>query len=84
MNHLVLNKLVSHPELGRPLPVHDVVYFVSPAGVRAYATTYGKDAFQREVWCLGEATQRALARCGASAIMVRPLQPLLSLVGDVP
>lgn len=74
VNHLVLNRLVQHSELGRPLPDHDVIYFVSPAGVRAFAKTYGKDAFQREVWCLGKATQQALAARGVSATVVRPLQ----------
>ena len=77
-NHLVLHRLVPHPELGQPLPNHNVIYFVSPAGVRAYAKTYGKEAFQREVWCLGKATQRALAACGVPATVVRPPQPLLS------
>lgn len=81
VNHLALHRLVPHPELGRPLPDHSVVYFVSPAGVRAYAKTYGKAAFQREVWCLGEATQKALAACGARATVVRPPQPSLSRVG---
>lgn len=78
VNHLVLHRLVPHPELGRPLPNHNVVYFVSPAGVRAYAKTYGKKAFQREVWCLGEATRRALAACGVPAIVVRPSRQLLA------
>ena len=54
VDHLVLHRLVPHPELGRPLPDHDVVYFVSPAGVRIYAETYGTNAFQGEVWCLGQ------------------------------
>ncbi len=72
VNRLVLNQLVRHPELGRPLPDHDVIYFVSPAGVRVYSATYGKEAFRREVWCLGSATQEALAECGVSATVVRP------------
>jgi hypothetical protein len=72
VNRLVLNQLVPHPELGRPLPDHDLIYFVSPAGVRAYATTYGKQAFRREVWCLGRATQEALAEFGVSPAVVRP------------
>ncbi len=76
VNRLALNLLVQHPELGRPLPDHDVVYFVSPAGVRVYAETYGKEAFRREVWCLGRATQEALAECGVSATVVRPQQPI--------
>ncbi|MDZ7618113.1 MAG: uroporphyrinogen-III synthase, partial [Patescibacteria group bacterium] len=69
---LALNRLVPHPELGRPLPEHDVIYFVSPAGVRAYAKAYGNAAFQRKIWCLGEATQQALAARGAAAAIVRP------------
>ena len=81
VNHLILHRLAPHPELGRPIPDHDVVYFVSPAGVRAYANVYGTEAFQREVWCLGKATQRALAAYGVAAIVVRPPQPLLSLSG---
>ncbi len=75
VSHLVLNRLLPNPELGRPLPNHDVIYFVSPAGVRAYAKTYGKEAFRREVWCLGQATRQALAARGLSATVVRPLQP---------
>jgi uroporphyrinogen-III synthase len=71
VNHLILNRLVCHPELGHPLPDHDVIYFVSPAGVRAYANTYGKGAFQREVWCFGKATQAALAAHGVSAILAK-------------
>jgi uroporphyrin-III C-methyltransferase/precorrin-2 dehydrogenase/sirohydrochlorin ferrochelatase len=77
VSRLVLDRLAPHPELGRPLPDHDVIYFVSPAGVRAYARTYGSSAFQREAWCLGEATRRALAAYGVEATVVRPQQPLL-------
>ena len=78
VNHLALHRLVTHPELGRRLPDHNVIYFVSPAGVHAYAKTYGKEAFQREVWCLGKATQKALNEYGVPATVVRPPQPLLS------
>ncbi len=74
VSHLALNRLVPHPELGLPLPDHDVIYFVSPAGVRTYTKIYGKDAFQCEVWCLGKATQQALAARGVSATVVRPLE----------
>jgi len=73
--NLALRRLVPHPELGRPLPDHDVIYFVSPAGVHAYAKVYGLVAFQREVWCLGEATQRALTEYGVAAKVVRPETP---------
>ncbi len=71
VSRLVLHRLVPHPELGRPLPDHDVVYFVSPAGVRAYESTYGPDAFHGAVWCLGGATKRALAEVGVAAKVVR-------------
>jgi uroporphyrinogen III methyltransferase / synthase len=75
VDHLVLHRLVPHPELGRPLPNHDVVYFVSPAGVRAYAKTYRAGAFSGEVWCLGDATRTALAAHGVVAAVVAPAQP---------
>ncbi len=67
-----LHKLSPHPGLARPLPKHDVVYFVSPAGVRIYVENYGKAAFERETWCLGKATQQALAEQGVEAKIVRP------------
>jgi uroporphyrin-III C-methyltransferase len=69
---LLPRALVLHPELGRPLPGYDVIYFASPAGVRAYAERYGPEAFQGDVWCLGKATQKALAECGVAARVVRP------------
>ncbi len=72
VSQLALNRLIPHPELGCPLPDHDVIYFVSPAGVRAYAKTYGSAAFQRETWCLGSATRQALAAHGVTAAIVRP------------
>jgi uroporphyrin-III C-methyltransferase/precorrin-2 dehydrogenase/sirohydrochlorin ferrochelatase len=85
VNQLILHRLVPHPELGRPLPAHNVIYFVSPAGVRSYAEAYGKNAFQREVWCLGEATQKTLAAYGVQAIVVRPTPlSLLGLTRKVP
>jgi uroporphyrin-III C-methyltransferase / precorrin-2 dehydrogenase / sirohydrochlorin ferrochelatase len=77
VSRLVLNRLVQHSELGRPLPDHDVIYFVSPAGVRAYAKTYGNAAFQRKVWCLGQATRQALADRGILAVdMLRLTQQI--------
>ncbi len=54
-----LHQLVPHPELGRPLPDHDAIYFVGPSAVRAYRQTYGSAAFRRPVWCMGEQTQHA-------------------------
>lgn len=61
-----------HPELGRPLPAHDVICFDAPAGMRAYWSVYGQAAFQAEVWCLDAATRRTLARHGIQARLVTP------------
>ena len=73
VTHLTLHRAVPHPELGRPLPTHDVIYFVSPSGVEAYGSTYGLSAFRQEVWCLGEATRAAAERFGIVAKVVNPL-----------
>ena len=61
-----------HPELGRPLPEHDVILFVDPAGIDAYWETYGAAAFRREVWSASERAQQALTRYGLSSRRVRP------------
>jgi uroporphyrin-III C-methyltransferase len=68
-----VGRLVPHTQLGRPLPEHDVVYFVSPAAVRAYWSVYGPTTFDRPVWCMGEQTQQMLEQLGvASAIIASP------------
>jgi len=72
VTRLSLHRVVPHPELGRPLPEHDIIYFVSPSGVRAYRESYGSPAFQREVWCIGRVTQAELARCGVQGKVVSP------------
>lgn len=72
VKRLTFCRLSPHPELGRPLPEHDAIYFVSPGGVRAYAAVYGQAAFQREIWCLGAATQQAVAEQGGNAKIVPP------------
>jgi uroporphyrin-III C-methyltransferase len=69
---LLLHRLVPHPDLGRPLPSHDVVYFVSPSAVRVFHATYGQETFRREVWCMGEATREALAQYGVESQIVLP------------
>ena len=33
ISRLALHRVIPHRELGRPLPAHDVIYFVSPGGV---------------------------------------------------
>ena len=69
---LSLHRVQPHPELGRPLPGHDVVYFVSPSGVRAFAGAYGEAALRKGAWCIGEATRQALAAFGCQAKVVSP------------
>jgi uroporphyrinogen III methyltransferase/synthase len=72
---LALHRAVPNPELGRPLPQHDVIYFTSPSGVQAYRDVYGEAAFAREVWCIGDVTRRALGRMGINATVVSPHVP---------
>jgi uroporphyrinogen III methyltransferase/synthase len=69
------HRVIPHPELGRPLPPHDVIYFASPSAVRAYWWTYGADAFRREVWCIGDVTRRQLAGFSVEAKVVSPYVP---------
>jgi siroheme synthase len=59
-----------HPELGRPLPEHDVICFASSAGVRAYWEAYGPAAFRREVWCLNGAAHEVLSRRHVAAQII--------------
>ncbi len=72
ITRLELHKLVPNPELGRSLPEHDVIYFVSPGGVRCYHEAYGMDAFKKEVWCMGKATLSELASLDVQASIVQP------------
>lgn len=64
---LALHRVLPNPELGRPLPEHDAIYFLSPSGVRAYFNAYGVAAFRRQVWCIGSVTRDALIQLGAPA-----------------
>jgi len=77
VTHVTLHSVAPHPELRRPLPEHDAIYFVSPSGVHAYWDAYGPAAFREEVWCLGEATQAAAAEHGVEARIVLP-SPVVS------
>jgi len=70
VSRLPLKRVVPNRQLGRDLPEHDVIYFVSPSGVRAYHRTYGAAAFQRQVWCLGEETRRELMEFDVNAKVV--------------
>ncbi|MHC4563176.1 MAG: uroporphyrinogen-III C-methyltransferase [Planctomycetota bacterium] len=66
------HSVVEHPDLGRPLPAHDVIYFVSPSGVRAWWGAYGEAGFQRPAWCMGDVTGEALRELGIEAQVVQP------------
>jgi len=72
VTRLALHRVVPHPALGAPLPDHDVIYFTSPSGVRAYWETYGPDAFREQVWCIGEVTRDELGQIGVKAEIVNP------------
>ncbi len=72
VTRLCLHKVVPHPELGRPLPSHDVIYFTCPSGVRAYWDSYGRGAFEKEIWCIGDVTGQQLNEYGANARVVNP------------
>jgi uroporphyrin-III C-methyltransferase len=69
---LALHRVGPHSQLGRPLPEHDVIYFVSPSGARAYHNAYGAAAFEREVWCIGAATGEQLAALGVESKVMDP------------
>jgi uroporphyrinogen III methyltransferase / synthase len=69
---LALHRVTTNPELGRPLPPHDVIYFASPSGVRAMHDTYGAAAFERETWCMGDVTLAQLERLGFDGKVVTP------------
>jgi len=75
VRQLVLSEVAPNPDLGRPLPEHDIIYFVSPSGVRAYWDAYGAEAFRRDIWCLGDQTLAALEEVGVSGEVVRPDTP---------
>jgi len=77
VSSLALNCVVPNRQLGRALPDHDAICFVSPSGVRAYYSAYGSAAFRSEVWCLGEHTERELMGFGikASALMAGKFAP---------
>jgi uroporphyrinogen III methyltransferase/synthase len=72
VTRLALHRVVPHPELGRPLPEHDIIYFVSPSGVRSYWETYGEGAFKQEVWCIGEVTLAEVRKLGREGKVVSP------------
>ena len=72
VEELSLHTIERHPELGRPLPEHDALYFVSPSAVRAWMDTYGPSGFSKPCWCMGEMTQHQLTTLGVAAKVVNP------------
>ncbi len=72
---LGLHRVEPNPDLGRPLPDHDVIYFTSPSGVRAWHATYGETGFGAEPWCIGDVTRQQLAEYGIDAKVVNPHVP---------
>ncbi len=72
VRRLALHRIEPHPELGRPLPAHDAIYFVSPSGVRAYRDAYGAAAFRRQIWCIGRVTLGQVRDFGFDGKVVDP------------
>ncbi|MCK4849748.1 MAG: uroporphyrinogen-III C-methyltransferase [Phycisphaerae bacterium] len=72
INRLSLHTVHAHPDLGSPLPEHDILYFSSPSGVKAFWNAYGITGFQRPIWCIGEVTCEQLRRIGIAAKVVSP------------
>ena len=65
-------RAVPNRELARPLPEHDVIYFTSPSGVRAYWDAFGEEAFRSQVWCVGDITLGQVKALGFDGKVVRP------------
>ncbi|MFO7958936.1 MAG: uroporphyrinogen-III C-methyltransferase [Candidatus Brocadiia bacterium] len=72
VDRLALHTIRPHPELGRPLPHHDAIYFTSPSGVRAYRDAYGPRAFAGSIQCIGDRTLAAVRGLGFDAEVVKP------------
>ena len=72
IERLCLHEVQPHPELGKQLPDHDVIYFTCPSGVRAYFEKYGVKAFQKEVWCIGDVTAKQLNDFNIRPKVVQP------------
>lgn len=69
---LSLHDVVPNPDLGRPLPEHDVIYFTSPSGVKACVQAYGDEAFRKTVWCIGDVTLERVLEHTSEASIVYP------------
>lgn len=69
---LSLHRITPNPELGRPLPRHDMLYFTSPSGAKAFLAVYAAEEISKEIWCIGSVTRDALAALGLKAKVVSP------------
>jgi uroporphyrinogen III methyltransferase/synthase len=69
---VALHRIQPHPELGKPLPQHDAIYFVSPSGVRSYVDRYGPDVLKTDVWCMGDITLQEVHNHGGTGKVVNP------------
>lgn len=74
VTRVVTISLEPHPELEARLPDHDAVYFVSPAGVRAFARHHADALRSAESLCLGPAVAEEVERLGGRARIVEPGQ----------
>ncbi|GAB4289198.1 MAG: hypothetical protein Kow0090_01820 [Myxococcota bacterium] len=73
MTLLSLYRAVPHPELGQfPLPPHDVIYFTSAQGVRAFFAAYGEAALSQSIWCLTDSARNELLNFGFRSELVKP------------
>ncbi|MFW6107969.1 MAG: uroporphyrinogen-III synthase, partial [bacterium] len=75
VTRLSLHRVQPNPELGRPPPEHDVIYFTSPSGARAWHGAYGDEGFGAETWCIGEVTRKQLTELGFDGKVVSPHVP---------
>lgn len=72
ITHLSLHRTGPNPELGRQLPQHDVVYFTTSSAVTAYHNAYGKAAFKKEIWCIGDVVLTRVRDLGFDGRVVTP------------
>jgi uroporphyrinogen-III synthase len=67
-----LHRVEPHPDLGQPLPDHDIIYFTSPSGVRAWMDAYGPGGVAAPAWAMGDVTAGELTSHGIDSEVVTP------------
>jgi uroporphyrinogen III methyltransferase / synthase len=72
LTQLALLKKDSHPDIGRPLPQYDVIYFDHPSAVHCYWKIYGKQAFQKEIWCRNQESLSEVEKLGFESSLMDP------------